>query len=140
MDEIIRIQRDARSVRRAVWLMAILAALAVFGLGYGMILVNNFPYNVPQFIANIFCALVVSWLICIIAFAGLGMIYRMNLNRRREECRRIVTRLLESRLGKPVTISLRDNHADGGDACVIRELVETAQGSLIGRIEQKSKS
>jgi uncharacterized BrkB/YihY/UPF0761 family membrane protein len=103
MDEITRIQRDARCVRRAVWLMAILAALTVFGLGYGMILVSNFPNNIPQFILNIFNVLAVSWLVCILAFAGLGIVYRWKLDRRREECRQIVTRLLESRLGKSLS-------------------------------------
>jgi hypothetical protein len=102
MEDIVRIQRDTRCVFRAVWLMALLAALVVFGLGYGAILVNNFPNDIPQFILNIFSVLTVSWLICILAFAGLGMIYRLKLNRRREECRRMVTKLLESRLGKTV--------------------------------------
>jgi uncharacterized BrkB/YihY/UPF0761 family membrane protein len=108
MEEIVRIQRDARCVRRAVWLMAMLAALAVIGLGYGVILVSNFPNNFPQFILNTFSVLAVSWLVCILAFAGLGMVYRWKLDRRREECRQIVTKLLESRLGKPATTPLRD--------------------------------
>jgi len=107
MEEIVRIQCDARCVRRAVWLMAISAALAAFGLGYGVILVDNFPNNVPQFIINTFGVLAVSWLICILAFAGLGMVYRWKLDRRREECRQIVTRLLESRLGKTVVTPLQ---------------------------------
>jgi len=108
MEEIARIQRDERCVRRAVWLMAILAALAVFGFGYGVILVSNFPNNFPQFLLNIFSVLAVSWLVCILAFAGLGMIYRLKLDRRREECRQIVTRLLESRLGRPVATTSQD--------------------------------
>jgi hypothetical protein len=107
MEEIVRIQRDARCVSRAVWLMAILAALAVSGLGYGAVLVNNFPNNIPQFILNFFSVLAVSWLICILAFMGLGMVYRWKLDRRREECRQIVTRLLESRLGKTVVTPLQ---------------------------------
>ena len=115
MEEIVRIQRDARCVRRAVWLMAMLIALAAFGYGYGMALVNNFPYNIPQFIINIFCVLAASWLISILAFAALGIVYRMKLDRRREECRWIVTRLLASRLGRTVTTPLRDHHVDGGD-------------------------
>ena len=115
MEEIVRIQRDARCVRRAVWLMAILIALAAFGYGYGTALVNNFPYNIPQFIINTFCVLVVSWLISILAFAVLGIAYRMKLDRRREECRQIVTRLLASRLGKTDTMRLRDHPIDGGD-------------------------
>jgi hypothetical protein len=39
---------------------------------------------------------------------GLGMVYRKKLDQRREECRQLVGRLLESRLGKPVTTRLRD--------------------------------
>jgi len=108
MEEIARIQLDARCVRRAVWLMAMLAALVVFGLGYGVILVSNFPNDIPQFILNVFNVLAVSWLICILAFTGLGMVYRWKLDRRREECRHIVTRLLESRLGKTVATPLPD--------------------------------
>lgn len=108
MEEIVRIQRDARCVIRAVWLMAILAALAVFGFGYGVILVSNFPNNFPQSILNVFSVLAVSWLVCILTFAGLGMIYRLKLDRRREECRQIVTRLLESRLGKTVSAPSQD--------------------------------
>jgi hypothetical protein len=107
-EEIVQIQRDARCIRRAMWLMAILAALVVLGLGYGVILVDNFPNNVPQFILNIFSVLTVSWLICILAFAGLGMVYRRKLDRRREECRQIVTRLLESRLGKAAAMPSQD--------------------------------
>jgi len=115
MEEIVRIQRDARCVRRAVWLMAILIALAAFGYGYGTALVNNFPYNIPQFIINTFCVLVVSWLISILAFAVLGIAYRMKLDRRREECRQIVTRLLASRLGKTDTMRFRGHHLDAGE-------------------------
>jgi uncharacterized membrane protein YccC len=115
MEEIGRIQRDARCVRRAVWLMAILIALAAFGLGYGVVLGNNFPYNIPQFIINTFCVLVVSWLISILAFAGLGLVYRWKLDRRREECRQMVRRILESRLGKTVTTPWRDNRDDEED-------------------------
>jgi hypothetical protein len=115
---ITQIQRDARCVRRAVRLMAMLTALVVAVLGYEMILVDNFPYNIPQFIMNIICGLGMGSLISLLAFMGLGMVYRMKLDQRREECRQLVARLLESRLGKPVTTPLRDmrdNHVGEGD-------------------------
>jgi hypothetical protein len=105
---ITQIQRDARCVRRAAWLMAVLTALAVAGLGYPAILLENFPYNAPQFIMNLIWALGLGSLISLLAFVGLGMVYRKKLDRRREECRQRVARLLESRLGKPVTTSWRD--------------------------------
>ena len=115
---ITRIQRDARCVRRAVWLMAMLIALVVAGLGYEMILVDNFPYNMPPFVINIICGLGMGSLISLLAFTGLGLVYRMKLDRHREECRQLVARLLESRLGKPVATPLqnmRDNRNAKGD-------------------------
>jgi hypothetical protein len=95
-----QVQREARCVRRAAWLMAILIALVLACLGYGTIFVNNFPDDAPQFLVNLICALGLGSLISLLAFAGLGVVYRMKLNQRREECRQRVARLLKSRLGK----------------------------------------
>jgi hypothetical protein len=94
---IIRIERDERRVGRAVLLTAMLTALAVAGLGYGAMLGDNFPYNTPQFIITMICVLGTGSLISLMIFVVLGMIYRRNLDQRREECRQLVSRLLESR-------------------------------------------
>jgi hypothetical protein len=102
-ERITRIQRDSRCVQRAVWLMVKLAALAVACLCYGIIFVDNFPYNAPQFIVNLIYALGLGSLISLLAFCGLGMVYRWKLDQHREECRRRVAKLLKSRLGKPVS-------------------------------------
>ena len=125
---ITQVQRDARCVRRAVWLMAILAALILAGLGYGTVLVDNFPHNAPQFIVNLFYALGLGSLISLLAFAGLGLVYRWKLDQRREECRQLVTKLLASRLGKPVPTPariLRDNRAGEGDGGIVRVASES---------------
>ena len=122
-ERITRIQRDARCVRRAVWLMAMLIALVVAGLGYEMILVDNFPYNLPQLIINLVCALGIGSLISLLVFMGLGMVYRIKLDQQREECRQLVAKLLESRLGRPVTTPLQDlrNNRNGeGDGRAVR--------------------
>lgn len=115
-----RIQRDLRCVERMVRLMAILILLIVAWLGCGMILVDNFSDYMPQFIVNIICGVGLGSLISILALVGLGMVYRRQLNQRREECRQLVTKLLESRLGKPVSTSLRDNGADKGEGRTVR--------------------
>ena len=139
-ERITRIQRDARCVRRAVWLMAMLIALVAAGLSYEAILVDNFPYNLPQLIINLVCALGIGSLISLLTFMGLGMVYRWKLDQHRDECRELVAKLLESRLGKPVTASLRDNRAGEEEARRLRELVETAPGNLTDGIGQTSKS
>ena len=104
-ERITRIQHDERCVRRAVWLMALFAALAVAGLCYFVIFLLDYPLSTSQllthFTAKVFCALALGSLICMFAFMGLGMVYRRELDERREECRRLATKLLEARLGKP---------------------------------------
>jgi len=51
----------------------------------------------------------VASLISLVAFVVLGMVYRKMLDRRREQCRQLVTRLLESRLGSPVSAPWRES-------------------------------
>jgi hypothetical protein len=109
--EITRIQREERCVRRAAWLMAVLAALALAGLVYPAILLENFPYSAPQFLVNFVCALGAASLISLLAFLVLGMVYRRKLDKRREESRQIVARLLESRLGNPLATPWRERPA-----------------------------
>jgi hypothetical protein len=94
-----RLQRDLLSVQRAVWLMAILAALALAGMIYPAILLENFPYNTGRFIFHLLFALFVGSLICLATFMGLRMFYRRQLARQREQCHQLLTRLLASRLG-----------------------------------------
>ena len=97
-------QRDERCVRRAVLLMVLLTALAAAGLCYAVVFLEHHPQNMSQFITpfivRVLCALGVGSLICMLAFGGLRIVYRKELEQRREECRRQVTKLLESRLGK----------------------------------------
>jgi hypothetical protein len=107
--EITQMQRDERCVQRAAWLMAALTALAVLGLAYPAILLANFPYSAPQSIVKLVCALGVGSLISFLAFVGLGALYRKELDKRREEGRQMVARLLESRLGNPATTPGRED-------------------------------
>jgi hypothetical protein len=81
-------------------LMIILIALVAACYCYATIFVKNFPDEAPQFIMNLFCALALGSLISLVAFVGLGLVYHIKLNQRREECRQMVARLLKSRLGK----------------------------------------
>ena len=102
-EKITQIQRDERCVRRAVWLMALLAAVAMAGLGYAAVFMADYPLNVSQlttrFVIKALCVLGASSLFCLFGFLILGMIFRKELDQRREDCRRLALRVLESRLG-----------------------------------------
>jgi len=85
--------------------MVLVGALGLAGLTYLAIFEEDFPQDMPGFIARfiprLFCVMGLSALICVPVFLGLQVIYRIDLTRGREECRRRATKLLESRLAKP---------------------------------------
>jgi len=104
-ESITQLQSDERCMRRAVWLMALLVALAMAGLCYSAVFLTDYHENLSQFatamISKVLCALGLGSLICLILFLGLGMANRRQLDERREECRQLAAKVLESRLGKP---------------------------------------
>src|SRR5438552_1785947 len=104
-ESITQLQRNECCVRRTVWLMTLLVALAMAGLCYSAVCLSEYPQDMTQlmtqFISKVFCALGLGSSICLLAFAGLGVVHRSKLDRRREECRRLATKVMESRLGQP---------------------------------------
>jgi len=124
VERIGQLERDARCVRRAVALMAVLTALVVAGLGYLAVLGAKFPQDTLQLIVRSISALGLASVISLVAFAGLTMVYHMNLEQRREEGRQLVTKLLASRLGNPAAVPQHESPADGN-----HQLVPAAAGS-----------
>ena len=104
-ESITQLQRNERCVRRAVRLMALLIAFSMAGLCCSAVIQENDPQSmsklVTQLAGKVFCALGLGSLICLVAFSGLGVVHRNQLDQRREDCRRLAAKLLESRLGKP---------------------------------------
>jgi len=104
-ERITQIQRDGCIVKRATWLMALLTALAGAGLGYVSILMADYPLNLSQLATQVFfkslCVLGVGSLISLFGFMCVGVSLRNELDHRREDCRRLALKVLESRLGQP---------------------------------------
>jgi hypothetical protein len=104
---ITHIEQDVRCLRRAIWLMVLLTAVGFAGLCYCAVFLADFPQNMEQFsarlVVKVFGALGLGSLISLLAFICLGVAYRREANLRREECRSLIAKLLESRLGKPAT-------------------------------------
>ena len=111
--KITQIQRDERCVQRAMWLMAAMSALALAALGYAAVLIGNLPPGTSQLIGRMIAGLGLAAMICVLVFVGLRVSYRQKLDQRREECRQLVKRFLDSRLGKPVTTQWRESREEG---------------------------
>jgi len=104
---------DEKCVRRAAYLMILFAGLAIAGLSYGIIFAADFPLDMTQLLTRMaikaLSVVALSSLICAVAFFALGLLYRRELNRHREECRHLSIKLLEARLGQPQT-SVNNGH------------------------------
>jgi hypothetical protein len=98
--EINRLQGQIRVLHRAVFFMVVLVALACVGLGYAAILSWDYPDNMWRFSRHVGvrvpCALGLASGACLLCFMGLGVVYRRQLNRQRENARRLARRLLAS--------------------------------------------
>jgi hypothetical protein len=108
-----QLQHDQRCVRRLSWAMALVLMLGLAGVGYGGVLQEkheNLPYNLSQHVINVSSGFVVASLVCLMAFAGLLVVYRRKLKWLRNECLQLAARLLESRLGKPQIPSVAGSH------------------------------
>jgi len=105
-----QVQRDKRCVQRVAAVTALFPLLGIAGVAYGTILLENFPSKESELVSWVLCAVSLASLICLVAFAGLLTVYRKKLNRLREECRQLVTRLLESHLGTAHTATLPASH------------------------------
>ena len=100
---IAEIQRSECCVRSAVRLMVFLIVLALAGLGYSAVFLEDFPGSKSHFVIKLSSVLGLGSMISLLGYLGFWMFYRHELDRRHEECRRLVAKLLESRLAKPRT-------------------------------------
>lgn len=125
---ITRLQLNERCVYRAAWLMALFTALALTGLGYVRIMQIDHqsaePFVIPL-LNRILQVLGAGSLICLVSFGALGLANRRELNERREQGRRLVAKLMDSRMGEPMTPSWdRQNLPDQGRQAAASRVVE----------------
>jgi hypothetical protein len=107
------VQREECCIKRVVWLMALLGGLGLAGLAYGTLFAESFSYGDSRLFFKTVCVLGLASLISLAMLACFLIGCRQKLNGLREECRRLVRKLLESRFSnpQPLTISrvvLRD--------------------------------
>ena len=109
------VQREERCIKRLAWLMALLGGLGLAGLAYGTLFEESFSYANSRLYFKSVCTLGLASLISLAMLACFLIACRQKLNAIREECRRLVKRVLESRLGNPQPhlVYLRDDSPRG---------------------------
>jgi hypothetical protein len=95
------VQSDQRCVKRMAWLTAPFLLAGMAGATFAAILQENFPHITAGIAFRLLCGLGLASLICLVGFAVLSIIYRLRLNRLRNECLHLLVKVLESHLGKP---------------------------------------
>jgi hypothetical protein len=99
--KIAEVQREERCIKRLAWLMALLGGMGLAGLAYGTLFEESFSYANSRLYFKSVYTLGLASLISLAMLACFLIACRQKLNAIREECRRLVKRLLESRLGNP---------------------------------------
>jgi len=96
-------ERNERCLLYACRLVGLIALLGLAGLGYSAVLLPEFFDNATHVIIQFFSALGLGSLMCLTVFVGLWLWYRSAVNRIHDECRRVITKMLESRLKTTTT-------------------------------------
>lgn len=112
VEGIAQIQRDVHCVQRAVALMTLAGAVVAAGFFYGAVLEENFPHGMSPIAITVLCVTGLTSAISLTGLSGLWIIYRWRLNRLREQCRQLVTNLLESRQQKSYTDPVDETACD----------------------------
>jgi len=94
--------------------------MALVTLAYHAVLLTEYRATLSQFIMpwtiRLCIALSVTSVICLLAFAGLGAIYRKEHNDHRQECRRLIENFLECRFGSKAAGALTHSAAERNTA------------------------
>ena len=102
------LQRNIRSVWRAVRLMVFLLAFALVGLGYSTVFVPYWPQNMEQFLMFLpfkaHCVLGLAALGCAGYFSVLGLRYNRELTGLRLQCQPVVAGVAEPAEGRVIPL------------------------------------
>src|ERR1043165_4869227 len=110
VERIAQVERDERCVQRVALLTAGLTALAVVGLGYGLILEEGFAVA-SSFVARLIAEIALASLITLVGVTSLWLIYRSKLNRLMRDCHRLATQFLQCRQDPSFGDGVTDNRA-----------------------------
>jgi hypothetical protein len=87
-------------------LVGLIAMLGLAGLGYSSVLLPQFFDSSTHLVVHLCGAVGLGSLLCLVVFLSLWLWYRKAVNRIHDQCRKVITRMLESRFSiSPRTFS-----------------------------------
>jgi hypothetical protein len=89
-------ERNERCLLLACRLVGLIAAVALAGIGYSAVLLPQFFDNATHVVLRFFSALSLGSALCFVVFLGLWFWYRSHTNRIHDECRHVITAMLEA--------------------------------------------
>jgi hypothetical protein len=96
-------ERNERCLLLACRLVGLIALVALAGIGYSAVLLPEFFDNATHVVLRFFSALGLGSALCFVVFLGLWFWYRGHTDRIHDECRRVITAMLEVRLKTTTT-------------------------------------
>jgi|SRR5215475_10783762 len=97
-DRLAQAEKNEKCLLCACRLVGLIGAFGVLGLGYSAVLLPEFFHRSSHVLIQFFSALGLGSAMCLLVFVGLWFYYRGAVNRIHDECRRIITRMLESKM------------------------------------------
>ena len=102
-DRLTAAERNERCLMLACRLVGLIALVALGGIGYSAVLLPEFFDNTTHVVLRFFSALGLGSALCFLVFLGLWFWYRAHTNRIHDECRRVITAMLEARMKTSTT-------------------------------------
>jgi hypothetical protein len=96
-DRLAAAERNERCLLLACRLVGLIALVALAGIGYSAVLLPEFFDNATHVVLRFFSALGLGSALCFVVFLGLWFWYRADTNRIHDECRRVITVMVEAR-------------------------------------------
>ncbi len=103
--------------------MILLALITAAAFGYGAVFEETFLFRGRRFITTFICALACASPVCLATFLMLLVKYRRELNRLLEECRQLITKVMEDRLSRLGTTTCTGSQSQTGDPPLGRPLL-----------------
>ena len=97
-DRMLSAEKNERCLLCACRLVGLIALLGLVGIGYSAVLLPEFFDNRTHVVIRFFTALGLGSSLCFGVFLALWFWYRSAANRIHNECRRVITSMLDSQL------------------------------------------